>query len=213
MTKKVFYFLWIIIVSFSAKAQNNDYFINMLHAKTMIDTAKVENTVVTAANYFKRIALVNQNKWLPYYYAAYCYTWLSHMTTNDDKRDSWVDKAQAEIDKAYKLDSKNSEILVMKGFILQARMDISPMVRGFKYNSETMEFFDKAREIDPNNPRSYLWKGVNLLNTPGMFGGGKDKAFPLIKTAIEKYNLNLPKDPLSPDWGYSYALEMIEKCK
>lgn len=156
---------------------------------------------------------MNPDKWMPCYYAAYCYARISHKNKTDEKRDYWVDKAQALINKAYELDPKNSEILVMKGFVLQARMDISPMVRGFKYNSETMAYFDEAREIDPENPRSYLWKGVNLFHTPEMFGGGKQQAYPLIKTAIEKFKTNPPKDSLAPDWGYSYAFEMIEKCK
>lgn len=213
MRKSIFYFLLLFTFSLSNKAQKNDYIFNMLHAKKMCDTAKLENTLIIAANYFERIAFINPDKWLPYYYAAYCFTRISHMNKDADKRDAWIDKAQVQIDKAYEIDPKNSEILVMKGFILQARMDISPMVRGFKYNSETMEYFDKAREMNPDNPRSYLWKGVNLFHTPAMFGGGKDIAYPLIKTAIEKYKSNPPKDSLAPDWGYPYALEMIEKCK
>jgi hypothetical protein len=213
MKKSMLSFQIFIFIAFTAKAGNNDYTINMLHAKKMTDTATIENTLVIAANYFERIALMNPGKYLPYYYAAYCYTRISHMNKTDKKRDYWVDKAQTEIDKANEIDPKNSEIMVMKGFVLQARMDISPMVRGFKYNSETMGYFDQAREIDPENPRSYLWKGVNLFHTPKMFGGGKDKAYPLIKTAIEKYKSNSSKDSLAPDWGYTYAMEMMEKCK
>lgn len=213
MKTSILYFLSFFFISFPCKARNNEYTKNMLVAKTMSDTATVENTLVTTANYFERIALMNPDKWLPYYYAAYCYTKISHLNKVAEKRDAWVDKAQIEIDKAYELDPKNSEILVMKGFVLQARMDINPMIRGFKYYKETMEYFDKARELNPDNPRSYLWKGVNLYHTPSIFGGGRDKAYPLIKIAIEKFKANPPNDKLAPDWGYKYALEMIEKCK
>jgi tetratricopeptide (TPR) repeat protein len=206
-------FLLFICISIPGKAGNNDYAKNMLLAKTMSDTATVENTLVIAASYFERIALMTTGKWLPYYYAAYCYVRISYMNKTHEKRDYWVDKAQIEIDKACEIDPKNSEILVMQGFVLQAKMDISPMVRGFKYNDETLGYFDKAKEINPDNPRSYLWKGVNLFYTPEMFGGGKDKAYPLIKAAIEKYKSNPSKDSIAPDWGYPYALEMFEKCK
>lgn len=207
------YFLFFIFITVPGRAGNNDYAINMLQAKTMIDTATIENTLVIAANYFERIALMNTDKWLPCYYEAYCYIRISYMYKKADKRDLWIDKAQIMIDKAYEIDPENSEILVMKGFLLQARMDINPMIRGFKYNKETLGYFDKAKEIDPDNPRSYLWKGVNLFNTPEIFGGGKKIAYPIIKTAIEKYKSNPPKDSLAPDWGYPYALEMIEKYK
>lgn len=205
--------LFFVFIAFPGKAGDTVYTTNILNAKKMCDTASVEKTLVMAASYFERIAFVNSDKWLPYYYAAYCYTRISYMYKTDEKRDFWIDKAQTEIDKAYELDPKNSEIFVMKGFVLQARMDISPMIRGFKYNSETMGYFDRAKEINPENPRSYLWKGVNLFHTPVIFGGGKDKAYVLIKTAIDKYTLFPPKDSIAPDWGYPYALEMIKKCK
>jgi hypothetical protein len=111
------------------------------------------------------------------------------------------------------MEPDNAEVLIMKGFVLQARMNINPMVRGYQYNSETMECFKKARAIDPENPRSYLWEGVNLLHTPGEFGGGKENACPLIRKSLEKFAAFVPADSLAPDWGYNYAKEMAETCK
>jgi hypothetical protein len=97
--------------------------------------------------------------------------------------------------------------------VLQARMYINPMARGYQYTNETMGYFEKARTIDPENPGSYLWQGVNVLHTPESYGGGKQNALPLIKKAIEKYATFVPADSLAPHWGYSYAMEMLEECK
>ena len=108
---------------------------------------------------------------------------------------------------------ENSEIYVMKGFILQARMNIDPMIRGMKFNGKCLKMFEKAKEFNTDNPRSYLWHGVNLYNTPSFFGGGKDKALPLLEKAIEKYDSFKPLNSISPDWGKEYAEEMIIKCK
>jgi hypothetical protein len=191
----------------------NQYIENMMQAKSMMDSASIEKSYITAANYFERISSVNSSEWLPHYYAAFCYTRASHLNTDAARQDMWVDKAQAEIDKAILMEPANAEVLIMKGFVLQARMNINPMVRGFQYNNETMECFGKARAIDPENPRSYLWQGVNLLHTPEAFGGGKENACPLIKKALEKFAVFVPVDSLSPDWGYSYARELEENCK
>jgi hypothetical protein len=211
------YFPFILVfalpVFFSGKPSDNPYIENMMQAKAMMDSATIENTYARSANYFERIAIVNPDEWLPRYYAAFCYARASHLNTEASRQDMWVDKAEAEIDKAAAIEPSNPEILVMKGFVLQARMNIDPMVRGFLYFGESMECFRKARALDPENPRSYLWEGVNLLHTPEAFGGGKDNACPLIRKSLEKFASFVPADSLAPDWGYQYAKEMAETCK
>ncbi len=56
MKKSMLNFLFFIFIAFPGKAGNTDYAINMQQAKTMTDTATIENTLVIAANYFERIA-------------------------------------------------------------------------------------------------------------------------------------------------------------
>jgi hypothetical protein len=206
-------FLTLLPFTLLAGKDSNQYAVNMMQAKRMMDSATIEKSYVAAANYFERIASVNSSEWLPHYYAAFCYTRASHLNAEAARQDMWVDKAQAEVDKAILMEPTNAEVLIMKGFVLQARMNINPMVRGFQYNSETMECFNKARSIDPENPRSYLWQGVNLLHTPEAFGGGNENACPLISKALEKFALFTPADSLAPNWGYEYAKEMMNNCK
>jgi tetratricopeptide (TPR) repeat protein len=195
------------------KAGDDAYRDNMLAAIGMMDSASAEQALLEAANYFIRISSLNPDEWLPHYYAAYCYTRISHLNHEKDICDKWVDRAQYEADIAYTMSPENAEVLVMKGFVLQARMNINPMVRGFKYFDETMGYFSKASIIDPENPRAYLWKGVNLLHTPEAFGGGKKSGCPLIREAIAKYEAVVTQDPIDPAWGYSYAKEMLNSCQ
>ncbi len=213
MKSFVFFILIFLSVPLLAGNDKNAYVENMMQAKEMMDTASIEKSYVTAAGYFERIAGVNASEWLPHYYAAFCYTRASHLDTVSARQDMWVDKAQAEADKALEMQPGNAEVIIMKGFVLQARMNINPAVRGFRYNGETMECFNKARAIDPENPRSYLWQGVNLLHTPEAFGGGKESACPLIQKSLEKFAVFVPADSLAPNWGYGYAKEMMENCK
>ncbi len=211
---KNYLFLLLMMVPMLGYAgdQKKMYEENMMNAKKMMDSSTVEKSYATAATYFTRIASMNPGEWLPHYYAAFCYTRISHLNTVADKQDAWVDRAQEEVDKAFEMDPGNAEILVMKGFVLQARMNINPTVRGFQYFGETMGYFEKARSLDPENPRSYLWEGVNLLHTPEAFGGGTEKACPLIQKALEKFAVFTPIDSLSPDWGYGYAREVVGQC-
>ncbi len=206
--------IWLLIFTFNLLFGQNEKYIELMEETIfLMDTAETKNTLQQAANQFERIGNKKQNEWLPYYYTAYCYTQLSHKEKTDKKKDLYVDKAEEFIGIADKINPENSEIYVMKGFILQARMNIDPMIRGMKYNSKCLKMFEKARELDPDNPRSYLWHGVNLYNTPSFFGGGKDKALPLIEKAIEKFNVFHLQSPIFPNWGNEYAEKMIIKCK
>lgn len=213
MRKTIVFLIFAIVAPVCVKSAGDPYMDNMLAAKAMTDTATNEQTLLLAANYFTRIAGMNPDLWLPHYYAAYCFARISHMNQEATICDKWVDKAQAEVDKAIALVPGNAEVLVMKGFVLQARMNINPIARGFQLFDETMGYFNKASEIDSSNPRAYLWKGVNLLHTPEAFGGGKQSGCPLIREAVSRFEAFTVSDPIAPAWGYDYALEMNKNCQ
>ena len=151
------------LFSVSLSGQSNSYTEAMESAITMMDTSTSIEFLQYAANNFERIGDAVEDEWLPYYYCAYCYVQLNYLVKTDKKRDIFVDKAVEFNNKADNVSPDNSEIYVMKGFILQARMNIDPMTRGMKYNPECIAMFKKAIELNPENPRSYLWYGVNFI--------------------------------------------------
>ncbi len=210
--RPVIVFVLLMFISIVSHSQNEMYTRLMKETVILMDTATTIADLQKAAHQFQRIGDVVKNQWLPYYYCAYCYVQISHKDDDDKKKDQYVVLAEEFNDKADKLDPENSEIYVMKGFILQAKINVDRLVRGLKYNSTCLEMFKKAQKLDPKNPRSYLWHGVHLFNTPAIFGGGVDKALPLIEKAIEKYNLAPATDSITPFWGQRYANEMIKKC-
>ena len=201
------------IISIGILPQDKLYIEKMKETIAIMDTAKSYKTLQLAANQFERIGGAMQNQWLPYYYSAYCYVQISQMVKSDEIKDLNVEKAEELNSIADKISPDNSEIYVMKGFILQAKMNVDPMTRGFKYNRECLEMFEQAKVLDPENPRSYLWHGVNLYNTPAFMGGGKEKALPLLEKAIEKFDTYHLKSDFHPDWGKEYAEKTLNKCK
>lgn len=211
--KKMFILNLVILASTVFYGQSDEYIKSMKLNIDLIDAAESIKEFQQAANQFSRVGDVMENEWLPYYYCAYCYTQISHLEKEDKKRDLYLDKAQECIDIADKIVPENSEIYVMKGFILQARMKIDPMIRGLHYNKSCLAFFEKAKIFDPQNPRSYLWHGVNLFNTPTFMGGGKKKALPLLELAIEKFNSFKPISNIHPNWGRKYAEDILTECR
>lgn len=211
--KKIVIVSLLLVLSLEIFAQDEQYMEMMKETIVMMDTAKSIKSLQQAANQFERVGNAMQNQWLPFYYSAYCYVQISHLEKSDQVKDMNADKAEELNIKADKISTDNSEIWVMKGFIMQAKMDIEPMTRGFKYNKECLEMFEKAKKLDPENPRSYLWQGVDLYNTPAFMGGGKDRALPLLETAIKKFQTYQLQSAIHPYWGKEYAEKILIKCK
>ena len=211
--KKIFVLSFLFVSAHWLSAQDIVYMDKMKETITMMDTSSSIRELQYTANQFERIGSAMQNKWLPYYYSAYCSIQISHLVKSDEQKDLYVDRAEELIKLADRISLNNSEIYAMKGFILQAKMNVDPMIRGLKYNKECLAMFEKAKKLDPDNPRSYLWHGVNLMNTPVFMGGGKVKARPLIGKALERFNSFQLQSAIHPDWGRDYAERMWKECK
>jgi tetratricopeptide (TPR) repeat protein len=63
---------------------------------------------------------------------------------------------------------------------------------------------DRAVALAPENPRVWLLKGLNTLNTPPAFGGGADKAEGHLRKAIALFTTDAPAPP-APSWGLGDA--------
>jgi Flp pilus assembly protein TadD len=59
---------------------------------------------------------------------------------------------------------------------------------------------NKAARLAPENPRVALERGVSYLHTPGMFGGGLDKAIGELERARGLFALQATAEPW-PSWG------------
>lgn len=178
-----------------------------------LDSAKTAETLQRLSNQFQRIANVEQKEWLPYYYSAYCIAGSAFLLKDKSKLDDFLDNAQSLINKADSLNPNNSEIYTVKALILSGRIAVNPMARGRKYGTMSGQMSDKAKELDPTNPRPYLLQGQGLFYTPSMFGGGKDKAKPVLEEAIKKFQVFKPATDIAPHWGMDRAKMLLEQCK
>jgi hypothetical protein len=53
---------------------------------------------------------------------------------------------------------------------------------------------------------------MNTYYTPESFGGGHDKALPLLEKSWELFGTFKPKDETYPDWGKDQAAGMVALC-
>lgn len=216
----VFYFL---LSSFIICSEYSDrYYKSMDKGIEMFDSSKTEVDFLKVSNYFYRISQVIKTDWLSSYYYAYANTSLSMMQEDNDLKEEYLDKALnilAPFDtlKTASLDSiAMSEIYTLRAMIYVGKIFINPMINGMKYGPLSEQNIEKAKKLNVTNPRPYYLSGQSKFYTPSAFGGGVDKALPILKDALDYYDSFKPKK-YWPNWGYddckylyNQALEKIE---
>jgi hypothetical protein len=204
--KKTILLTLIICFCLAAFAQSDKYAPAIKKNIAMLDSAMQKGNAKELANNFERIGDAEKTLWLPYYYAAYCNI-LSTYTENDkSKIDAIADKAEELITKAETLAGKeNSEIDVIKSMIASAHMMVDPQSRYMQYGAGSSSNIEKAKSLDPTNPRPLYLEAQAKFYTPAAFGGGKDVAKPLFEKSISMFDTFKPETDLHPTWGKAAA--------
>lgn len=201
--------LMLTIVS-ALSAQSEKYIEAMKTNLTKFGEAKTNDELVAVANTFERIGNAEKTQWLPYYYSGLSLI-RGAMTDNTIDKDKTADKAAELINKIEALD-KNSEVYVLKYMNATLRMLVNPMQRWQTNGVEAETAYQQGIAIDANNPRLYFLKAMSVMNTPAQFGGGYDKAKPLLEKAVEMGS-KANENPLYPSWGAAESKAILEEKK
>lgn len=119
-------------------------------------------------------------------------------------------------DKYYETALKNAEILSNDGQFAADGKILSASIYMMKIANSSMSaitlspkihsLLDEAQKINPNNPLSYLVRGIMKYNTPGIFGGSYEDALKNCNQAIKLYEKDSASEKPTPVWGYIEAL-------
>ncbi len=202
----------VMLFGMVSNAQSEKFTKGMQQNLALLDSAKTSDDYVKVAANFERMADAEKTQWLPYYYAALANVWRGFNDAKSDY-DEVGDKADALIAKAEAIDSKNSEIAVVKSMAATMHMMVDPMSRWQKYGMMQREALEMAKQLDVNNPRIYYLEGQTTFNMPEQFGGGKENAKPLFEKSVELFKTFKPVSNLYPKWGQNIAEQMLSKCK
>ncbi len=211
---KIFFSILLLMsVQFSVFSQKINFEETMKkQIDKLFESESIEN-METQANTFDRISNAEPEKWEPCYYAAYCNIMQAFKNKDVQKTDALIDQAEKLIEKGLLINPKNDELLCLSSMAQSARIGVDPQTRGMKYGPKATELLNTAKSINPNNPRIYLLLGQNLLYTPEMWGGGKQKAKAQLDIAKEKFLTFKPLSIISPNWGNDYCDMLISNTK
>ena len=194
MKKVVFILSMLFCGTIATNAQTLDIILN----EKVVALSKVHKSkeLQKLANDFERIAIAKEEDWLAQYYTAYVNVRIADQS-------EYLRKAEA-------MKSDKSEIYALYAYLYSSRVKVSPMMRGPKMGKIAREYAEKSIKANPNNPRPYLIRARGIYFTPTIFGGGKEKAMPLINKALEKFNTFKPATKYSPNWGKNMLDQLLK---
>lgn len=114
-----------------------------------------------------------------------------------------LEAAAAALERSAELEPMPETYALYSGALGQ-QIGFSPFILGIRLGPRSGEAMDRALELGPNNPRVWLLRGIGAMFTPGMFGGGLDKAEQYLEHAIDLFPDDRPAPP-APAWGYADA--------
>ena len=217
--KKVLSSLLFLFMVAVAAAQSEKYTKAMQANVITIDSLHTPEAWTEMANTFQRIGDAEKTQWLPYYYAALGNVMTGYMSgtpgasAGADKIDPLASKAEELLNKAEALSKDNSDIYCVKKMIATLRMMADPMNRYMTYGPQAAEALQKAKTLNPENPRVYLLEGQDKFYTPEQFGGSKTEAKALFEQSMKKYESYKPESDIHPQWGKSQVVYFLGQLK
>lgn len=167
---------------------------------TMLDTSKNKDANKAIIRGIENVAEGAPADWIAQYHAAY-----QNAIIGSSEKDSALaaftfNKAQRYLSNGLKLKPEESELVLLDGMI-RSMMLAKKSEQDEKTKTEIMQRYEKAKNLNKNNPRVWLVLGQTTLDLPEEKGGGKKPAQQQLETALKLYETDKHEDPAWPKWG------------
>ncbi|MEW6456772.1 MAG: hypothetical protein AB1410_08700 [Acidobacteriota bacterium] len=189
----------------------------LFKAKEMIE--KGENQWVSE-NFLKAKSLLQEALkekfyiYLFYYYIALSDYRLSiyHLQAKDKKKaKDFIEEGIKNLERSIKEKGDFSDSYALLGALLGLKISISWYLAP-SLGPKSSKEIEKAIQLDPDNPRAYLIKGISSYNTPVIFGGGVSKATKDLELSIKLFEKEKKDSSIEPSWGMGEAYARLGLC-
>lgn len=213
MKKALSLLVLLLLVAAAASAQNAKFVQAMEKTIAGMDTLQTPEQWQARSNNFERIAQKEPGEWLPAYYVAFCQIMIFNTEKDQTRLEPLCVKAEQFVHVADSLAPGNSEVYVLLNMITTLRIRLNPMANGQKYGPMAAVYLEKAKALDPANPRADMQEGLTLLFTPPQWGGDKAKAAVILEQAAGKFATFKPASSIHPNWGAEANKMFLEMAK
>jgi hypothetical protein len=171
----------------------------------------IANKVVAVVQ-LDQIATKWDKQWAANYYAAYANAAIAAYLHDAARQDVYLDKADQYLSRVVSLNNAADETYVLAAFVAYSRFMIDPSNRWKKYMPIMNDNLEKAKKINPANPRIYYLQGIPVFHKPKLFGGGKNKAKPYFEKAKTLFAKQDASAIQKPYWGEKENADYLAKC-
>ena len=168
---------------------------------------------VEASNLFERIATAEPDNWLPYYYVSQVNTVVSFGERDEEKLSKQLEKAREFLDVAKAISPDNPEILIQEALINTAWIAFDGATYGMTMSQKNVQLYQKALELDPNNPRVVFSKAEWDMGAARYFGKDTAPYCKDVERALELFATFKSDTPFYPSWGKERAEQVLAACK
>lgn len=207
--KNLIFYIVLFPCTLNANAQSTEYLRVMKDNIHVLDSVSNAEALISISMQFEEISNSEVKEWLPLYYAAYGLAKAAFEVQDNNKRDELTDQAIEKIEKALVIAPSESELYTLLGFSYLSKMNTGSTLRAIIYLPKAKQVLNKAKQLNPANPRPCYLLGNITYFTPKIYGGGKEKALPLLNEAIDKFNNFKPVNDIMPAWGKEDCLHLI----
>ena len=171
-----------------------------------------DQKIMEASNLFERIATAEPDNWIPYYYASQVNTVASFGEKDEAKLSKQLEKAREFLDVAKAISPDNPEILVQEALINTAWIAFDGATYGMTMSQKNVQLYQKALELDPNNPRVVFSKAEWDMGAARYFGKDTAPYCKDVERALELFATFKSETPFYPTMGKERAEEILENC-
>ena len=172
-----------------------------------------EGKNMEASNLFERIAMAEDDNWIPYYYVAQVNTVASFGEKDEQKLTQQLEKAKEFVDIAKRLSPNNAELLVQEAMINTAWMAFDGATYGPMLSGKNMQLYNQALQLAPTNPRVVYSKASWDMGSARYFGKDTAPYCKDVERALELFATFENDTPFYPSWGEDQAKRELEQCK
>ena len=172
-----------------------------------------EGKTVEASNLFERIAMAEEDNWIPYYYVAQVNTIASFGEKDEQKLTQQLERAKEFVDIANRISPENPEILVQEAMINMAWMAFDGATYGPTLAVKNTQLYGQALQLAPENPRVVYSKANWDMGSARYFGKDTAPYCKAVEKALQLFATFENDTPFYPSWGKDEAQQVLDQCK
>ena len=197
-----------LFISIGASAQDQ-YTAGMKKAFSLWEEGKIAES----SNLFERIAMAEEDNWIPYYYASQVNAVSCFGLTDEILLSQRLEKAKEFVDIAKRLSPDNAELLVQEAVINTAWIAFDGATYGMTLSGKNVQLYQQALALAPDNPRVVFSKADWDMGAARYFGKDTSVYCKDIERSLELFATFESEVPFYPKWGEERAKQVLEQCK